>query len=111
MSPITTASSLGAGDAAKDAGNSGGDGGSAFEALAIYESDAMREHMHVFSKGMRACPGKPIALMELKLVMAAIVQRFATLRLADARQTVEDMRQLDDWLLVPKGKRCGLVFE
>ncbi len=78
--------------------------------LAVYETDAMRQHMLVFSKGLRSCLGKSIALMELKLATAAIAQRFATLRLGHAGQTVEDMRPVDNMLLTPKGHRCELVF-
>jgi hypothetical protein len=53
----------------------------------------MHEPMHVFSKVVRACPGK---LMELQFVTAAMAQRFATLHLSNARRTVSDMRPLDD---------------
>jgi cytochrome P450 len=76
-----------------------------------FENDAMRAHMLVFSKGVRACLGKPIALLELKLLAAALVQRFATLHLADERQTVDDMTPRDHLLLLPKGRRCNLVFK
>jgi cytochrome P450 len=41
-----------------------------------YDNDVMRAHMLVFGKGMRACLGQTIALMELKLVTAVLVQRF-----------------------------------
>jgi cytochrome P450 len=78
--------------------------------LVCYESEAMRQHMLVFSKGARSCLGKAIALMELKLATAAVAQRFATLRLGDERQTVEDMRPVDNVVVTPKGDRCQLVF-
>jgi cytochrome P450 len=78
--------------------------------LSIYETDAMRQHMLVFSKGPCSCLGKSIALMELKLATAAIAQRFTTLRLGHARQTVEDMRPVDNAVVTPKGERCDLVF-
>ncbi len=61
--------------------------------MTIGESDDMHEPMHVFSKVVRACPGK---LMELQFVTAAMAQRFATLHLSNARRTVSDMRPLDD---------------
>ncbi len=88
----------------------GGGGGAGDEAMTTYENEAMREHMLVFSRGARACLGKAIALMELKLVAAAIAQRFATLRVAEAGRTADDMRMTDQMLLVPKGHRCELVF-
>ncbi len=82
------------------------------EGLAIYEvDDAMSAHMQVFSRGIRACLGKPIAHMEMKLAAAALAQRYAGVRLADARATANDMRMMDAFVLVPKGKRCMLVFD
>jgi hypothetical protein len=76
-----------------------------------FESDAMRAHMLVFSRGVRTCLGKSIALMELKLLAAAVAQRFGTLRLADARQTVDDMEPTDRQLLLPRGRRCNIIFD
>jgi hypothetical protein len=81
------------------------------ERLVIYEDDAMRAHMLVFSKGVRVCLGKGIALVELKLATAALAQRFEGVRLADERQTVADIRMTDRFVLTPRGKRCLLVFE
>jgi cytochrome P450 len=81
------------------------------EGWTIYETEGMREHMLVFSNGARRCLGKVIALMELKLVTAAIAQRFASVRLGDAQQTVDDMRLADHIVLTPKGNRCELVFD
>jgi hypothetical protein len=81
------------------------------ERYAIYETDAMRAHMQAFSRGVRTCLGKGIALVELALATAALAQRFGRVRLADAQQTVADMRVTDHFLLSPKGKRCQLVFE
>ncbi len=78
--------------------------------LVVYESDAMRKHMLIFSKDPRSCLGRAIALMELKLATAAIAQRFAMLRLGDVRQTVTDMRPVDNVVVTPKGNRRGLVF-
>ncbi len=78
---------------------------------AIYENDDMRAHMLVFGRGARACLGRNIALVELKLATAALAQRFGVVRQADRRQTVRDMRITDRFVLVPHGKRCLLVFE
>jgi cytochrome P450 len=77
----------------------------------IYEDAAMRAHMQVFSRGVRACLGKNIALVELKLATAALAERFTAVRHADGRQTVCDMRVVDRFVMVPKGNRCELVFE
>ncbi len=102
------------GDEAKaSSGASGVDGNDddTVRALRIFESEAMREHMLIFSMGTRANPGQPIALMELKLSAAALAQHFVMLRLGDKRQTDEDMRQVNNWLLAPIGKRCELVFD
>jgi hypothetical protein len=65
--------------------------------------------MYEFVKAVRACLGKPNALAEMKHA-TAMARRFAALRLADERQTVEDMRT-DRSVLVPKGKQCRLNFE
>jgi cytochrome P450 len=76
-----------------------------------YEDDAMRAHMQAFSRGSRACLGKSIALVVMKLATAAVAQRFATVRLAHEQQTPDDMRMRDRFVLVPKGKRCRLIFD
>jgi cytochrome P450 len=98
--------------AAPNAGNSGAAAAASHgQQYAIYEDAAMRAHMQAFSRGVRACLGKNIALAEMKLATAMLARRFATVRLADERQTVSDMRITDRFVLVPKGKRCDLVFE
>jgi cytochrome P450 len=80
------------------------------EAYTIYEDEDMRAHMNVFGRGVHACLGKTIALVEMKHAAAALAQRFSAVRLADEQKTVEDMRLVDRFVMVPKGKRCRLVF-
>jgi cytochrome P450 len=72
--------------------------------------DAMRAHMLVFSRGMRSCIGRAIALLELRLTVAVVAQRFASVRLA-SEQTRDDMKMKDWFVLQPKGGKCMLVFE
>jgi cytochrome P450 len=82
------------------------------EALTIYDvDDEMSAHMQVFSRGIRSCLGKPIAHMGMKLAAAALAQRYPSVSLADALATVDDMRMMDVFVLVPKGKRCMLIFK
>jgi cytochrome P450 len=73
-------------------------------------SDVMRAHMLVFGRGSRMCLGRAIAMMQMRLAVAAVARRFATVRLASA-QTLDDMRQTDHFILMPKGHKCMLVFE
>ncbi len=104
--PLSSASS-GDNDSRSSAYHAGAESG---DEWTVFESEAMRESMLVFSNCSRACWGKTVALMELKLVTAAIVQRFSSLGLADKQQTMEDMRTTEQVWLVPRGKRCELVF-
>jgi cytochrome P450 len=101
----------GAGTEAAEANVVVGGQGRHAEPLVIYEDDAMRAHMHVFSRGIRACLGKMVALVQLKMAMAALAQRFAAVRLADERGTVADMRMTEAFALTPKGRKCMLVLE
>ncbi len=73
-------------------------------------TDAMRAHMLVFSRGQRVCLGRAIGLMQLRLTVSAMAQRFASVRLA-SEQTVDDMQMRDHLNLTPKGRQCMLVFE
>jgi hypothetical protein len=74
------------------------------EWLVVYEDDAMRAHMLVFSKGARVaghghCAG------------GAEAGDGAGVRLANKRQTMADMRVTDRFVLSPRSGRCQLVFE
>ncbi len=61
-----------------------------------------------FSKGSRACLGKSLALMELKLVAATLISRFTV---SCAPGTDDDsMAMTDHFLVLPKGGRCDLIF-
>jgi len=72
-------------------------------------TDAMRELMLVWGKGNRACLGRTMATMELKIATAAIMRRYSV-RLA-SQKTNDDMRMTDHFTLIPKGKQCFLIFE
>jgi cytochrome P450 len=74
-------------------------------------TDAMRAHMLVWSKGVRTCPGRAIAMAELRLVVAAVARHFGHVGMADARQCEWDMQMTDHSMLIPRGHRCMLVLE
>ena len=61
-----------------------------------------------FSKGSRACLGKNMALMELKLTTAALVLQMKV-SLAPGTKD-EDMEMQDHFLALPKGGKCDLIF-
>ncbi|KAH8804408.1 cytochrome P450 [Xylogone sp. PMI_703] len=61
-----------------------------------------------FSKGTRACLGKNLAMMELKLVVAAVVKQFK-IEVADSMKP-GDMDMKDHFLTLPACGRCDLVF-
>ncbi|KIX06969.1 uncharacterized protein Z518_04945 [Rhinocladiella mackenziei CBS 650.93] len=68
----------------------------------------MKELFMPFSKGTRACLGKNLAMMELKLITAHLVRRFEC---APAPATTEEsMTTKDHFLLVPAGGKCELVL-
>lgn len=69
---------------------------------------AMKEMFMPFSKGSRACLGKNLAMMELKLVTATLLQRFVIS--APPHTTPESMAMRDHFLVQPKGGRCDLIF-
>ncbi|OAL22960.1 hypothetical protein AYO22_06868 [Fonsecaea multimorphosa] len=71
--------------------------------------DTMRDSMLVWGKGSRTCLGKSIAMMELKLGLAAIIRRLSP-QLA-SEKTNEDMEMRDHFVLIAKGGRCLLRYE
>lgn len=70
--------------------------------------ETMRNHITVFGKGARACLGRSLAIMEIKLATAALVTRY-NVEIGSAT-THNDMEMADHFVLVPKGKRCFLKF-
>ncbi len=71
-------------------------------------NDEMKEMFMPFSKGTRACLGKSLALMELKLVTAVLVQQYAVALAPNT--TEESMKMTDHFLVLPKSGRCDLIF-
>ncbi|EHK21860.1 uncharacterized protein TRIVIDRAFT_151636, partial [Trichoderma virens Gv29-8] len=68
--------------------------------------NVMHEHILVWGKGQRACLGKYMAYMELKVGTAALMGKF-NVEIGSAT-TDDDMEMTDHFALVPKGKRCIL---
>jgi cytochrome P450 len=64
--------------------------------------------MFVWGKGPRACLGQYMATMETKILLARLID-CCEARL-EGPQTHSDMEMMDHFTLVPKGKKCGLVF-
>ncbi|TKA76250.1 hypothetical protein B0A49_03101 [Cryomyces minteri] len=62
-----------------------------------------------FSRGTRACLGKNLALMELKLVTASVIKWYSVA--VASSMGPGDMDLKDHFLAVPKSGRCELVFE
>lgn len=66
----------------------------------------MREQMTLFGKGARACLGRTIATMEIKMVTAAMVREFNVD--VGGPTTDQDMAVTDHFVLIPKGGKCIL---
>jgi cytochrome P450 len=104
-----------------DDGDNGGSGGMAVPKQAVVEAAAaldgaqgtvaMRAYMLLFSRGLRVCIGRGIALAEMRLMLAAVARRFASIRMVDTGQMEADMPMTDFLLLIPCGHHCMLVFE
>jgi cytochrome P450 len=69
-------------------------------------SNAMHDQMTLFGKGARACLGRRIATMEIKVAVAAIVRNF-DVEIGSA-ETDKDMAMTDHFVLIPKGGKCIL---
>jgi hypothetical protein len=50
-----------------------------------------------------------MATMEMKLAIARLVHHFADIRIEN-HQTHRDMEMTDHFTLIPRGRRCRLVF-
>jgi cytochrome P450 len=70
---------------------------------------AMKTLFMPFSKGSRACLGKGLAMLELKLVVMTLLDRFKVE--LPAETTEESMELLDHFLALPKAGKCILRFE
>ncbi|KAK0703642.1 cytochrome P450 [Lasiosphaeria miniovina] len=60
-------------------------------------------------RGPRACSGQYMAAMEVKLLLAQLVDRFQVGLQGEA--THGEMEMTAHFHLIPKGRRCGLVFD
>jgi tryprostatin B 6-hydroxylase len=68
----------------------------------------MKDLFMPFSKGTRACLGRNLAMMELRQVTAAVLQKYNVS--AAPATTLESMEMRDHFLAVPKAGRCELVL-
>lgn len=68
----------------------------------------MKELFMPFSKGTRACLGKNLAMIELKLITAQLVRRFEWTAAPNTNK--DTMAMMDFFLLIPVGGRCDLIF-
>jgi len=72
-------------------------------------TEEMRELFMPFSKGTRACLGKNMAMMELKMTTATLLKSYSVR--AAPTTTDDSMTMQDHFLVLPKGGRCDLIFE
>jgi cytochrome P450 len=61
-----------------------------------------------FSSGTRACLGKNLAMMELKLITATLLQQFDVQLAPDTNE--DSMAMKDHFLAIPKSGKCDLIF-
>lgn len=71
-------------------------------------SSEMKELFMPFSKGPRACLGKSLAIMELKLITAALLRSYEIVLSPTA--TEHCMTMTDHFLVLPKGAKCELIL-
>ena len=69
----------------------------------------MKNALLVWGGGTRICLGKNMAMMEMKIAITRLIERF-TIRVSSQR-THDDMLITDHFALIPKGGRCEVVFE
>ncbi|KAK1089156.1 hypothetical protein LTR33_000187 [Friedmanniomyces endolithicus] len=62
-----------------------------------------------FSKGTRACIGKSLAMVELRLVVLGLLSRYEVK--LPPQTTEESMEIRDHFLVMPKSGKCELIFE
>ncbi|KAF3481808.1 uncharacterized protein GIQ15_04567 [Arthroderma uncinatum] len=73
------------------------------------QTAGQESHLIPFGYGARICLGKPLATLEIKVLIAGIFLRYRT-RLSDSFDH-EIMKQCSTHDAVPSGLRCPLVFE
>ncbi|KAH6697163.1 cytochrome P450 [Plectosphaerella plurivora] len=71
-------------------------------------SSEQRDMSLSWGKGTRSCLGQHMAVMELKIMLARVVDDFEVT--LESLKTHDDMKTTDHFTLIPKGGRCGLVF-
>jgi cytochrome P450 len=69
----------------------------------------MRDATLTWGKGSRACLGRTMATMNMRIMAATVLSRLKV-RLA-SEQTHDDMTHTDHFTLIPKGKKCMLIVE
>jgi cytochrome P450 len=71
-------------------------------------TNSMKTLFMPFSQGSRACLGKSLAIMELKMITASLIKYFDVG--VSPTQTDDGMTMKDHFLVLPKGGKCDLVF-
>lgn len=69
----------------------------------------MKDSSIIFSKGSRACLGQYVGTMELKFIVASILNGWNIHHAVET--TSQTMGQEDYFLAFPKSRMCHLVFE
>lgn len=73
------------------------------------DSERAKELYMPFLKGPRACIGKTVATVELKVTIAVIVMKICCR--VDPKITDEGMTMMDHFLAIPRAGKCELVFK
>ncbi|KAH6855856.1 cytochrome P450 [Chaetomium sp. MPI-CAGE-AT-0009] len=68
----------------------------------------LQDMMLVWGKGTRTCAGQYMATMELKILLARLMDQGGVA--LHGERTHADMEMTDHFVLIPKGHYCGLVF-